>query len=50
MHQPALHGLGVNWRWGAATAVVLRDALGGLRQASISGLLADPATRLLDTT
>ena len=31
-----------------ATAVVLRDALGGLRQASISGLLADPATRLLD--
>jgi hypothetical protein len=33
----------------AATAVVLRDALGGLRQASISGLLADPATRLLDT-
>jgi hypothetical protein len=32
-----------------ATAVVLRDALGGLRQVSISGLLADPATRLLDT-
>ena len=31
-----------------ATAVVMRDALGGLRQASISGLLADPATRLLD--
>jgi hypothetical protein len=27
----------------------MRDALGGLRQASISGLLADPATRLLDT-
>jgi hypothetical protein len=33
-----------------ATAVVMRDALGGLRQASISGLLADPATRLLDAT
>ncbi|HEX6527207.1 MAG TPA: hypothetical protein VF070_45440 [Streptosporangiaceae bacterium] len=32
-----------------ASAVVLRDALGGLRQASISGLLADPATRLLNT-
>jgi transposase len=32
-----------------ASAVVLRDALGGLRQASISGLLADPATCLLDT-
>ncbi len=32
-----------------ATAVVLRDALGGLRQAGISGLLADPSTRLLDT-
>ena len=32
-----------------ATGVVLRDALGGLRQASISHLLADPATRLLDT-
>jgi transposase InsO family protein len=32
-----------------ASAVVLRDALGGMRQASISGLLADPATRLLDT-
>jgi hypothetical protein len=32
-----------------ATVVVLRDALGGLRQASISGLLAEPATRLLDT-
>ena len=31
-----------------ATAVVMRDALGGLRQASVSGLLADPATRLLD--
>src|SRR3984957_11533266 len=31
-----------------ATAVVMHDALGGLRQASISGLLADPATRLLD--
>ncbi len=29
--------------------MVLRDALGGLRQASVSGLLADPATRLLDT-
>ncbi len=33
-----------------ASAVVLRDALGGLQQASISGLLADPATRLLDAT
>ena len=32
----------------AATAVVLRDALGGLRQAGISHLLADPSTRLLD--
>jgi hypothetical protein len=32
-----------------ASAVVLRDAPGGLRQASISGLLADPATRLLGT-
>jgi hypothetical protein len=31
-----------------ASAVVLCDALGGLRQASISSLLADPATRLLD--
>ncbi len=31
-----------------ATAVVLRDALGGLRQAGISHLLADPSTRLLD--
>jgi transposase InsO family protein len=31
-----------------ATGVVLRDALGGLRQASISHLLADPATCLLD--
>jgi hypothetical protein len=28
--------------------VVLRDALGGLRQASISHLLADPGTRLTD--
>jgi transposase InsO family protein len=32
-----------------AAGVVLRDALGGLRQAGISWLLADPATRLLDT-
>ena len=32
-----------------ATGVVLRDALGGLRQASISHLLASPGTRLLDT-
>ena len=32
-----------------AAGVVLRDALGGLRQAGISHLLADPATRLLDT-
>jgi transposase InsO family protein len=32
-----------------ATGVVLRDLLGGLRQASISHLLADPATCLLDT-
>ena len=31
-----------------ATGAVLRDALGGLRQASISGLLADSSTRLLD--
>jgi hypothetical protein len=31
-----------------ATGVVLRDALGGLRQAGISHLLADPSTRLLD--
>jgi transposase InsO family protein len=30
-----------------ATGVVLRDALGGLRQAGISHLLADPSTRLL---
>jgi transposase InsO family protein len=32
----------------AAGAVVLRDALGGLRQAGISHLLADSSTRLLD--
>ena len=32
-----------------AAGVVLRDALGRLRQAGISHLLADPATRLLDT-
>lgn len=32
-----------------ATGVVLRDALGGLRQASISHLLASSGTRLLDT-
>jgi hypothetical protein len=32
-----------------ATGVVLRDALGGLRQAGISHLLAGPSTRLLDT-
>jgi hypothetical protein len=31
-----------------AAAVVLRDALGGVRQVGISHLLADPATRLLD--
>jgi transposase InsO family protein len=31
-----------------ATGVVLRDALGGLRQAGISHLLADPSARLLD--
>jgi transposase InsO family protein len=31
-----------------ATGVVLRDALGGLRQAGTSHLLADPSTRLLD--
>jgi hypothetical protein len=32
----------------AGAAVVLRDALGGLRQAGVSHLLADPSTRLLD--
>jgi transposase InsO family protein len=32
----------------AGAAVVLRDALGGLRQAGISHLLADSSTRLLD--
>ncbi|HVB43019.1 MAG TPA: hypothetical protein VNF47_09990 [Streptosporangiaceae bacterium] len=31
-----------------ATGVVLRDALGGLRQAGLSHLLASPGTRLLD--
>jgi hypothetical protein len=30
-----------------ATGVVLRNALGGLRQADVSHLLADPSTRLL---
>jgi transposase InsO family protein len=33
-----------------ATGVVLRDALGGLRQASIGHLLADPGTRLTGAT
>jgi hypothetical protein len=31
-----------------AMGVVLRDALGGLRQAGVSHLFADPSTRLLD--
>ena len=31
-----------------AMAVVMRNALGGLRQASIGDLLADPGTRLMD--